>query len=232
MTSPTPTSLDGTLRQARHLILDFNGAVCRLQDDQARQAVDQMRTILASDIAEIPDQVATTTDPLTVLAYAATISPQLAEQTNAELTRHEVSIALAAQPAGYSHDLISSARESHRTVTVISTYSVDAVSAYLDKASLDDQVGHVIGRNGYSPNSTAGNDLIARALTALNADPAACVIVSESAKILSSANASGVPSIAYARSPSARDLPSGHTDAVVTSLADLVLRLRAHPLPN
>ena len=46
-----------------------------------------------------------------------------------------------------------------------------------------------------------------------------------------SAAADGVATIAYARTP-ARNLASAHADAAIISLAELVLRLRAHPLPN
>jgi len=47
------------------------------------------------------------TDPLAVLAYAATISAEIASQAEAELTRQELTAAATAQPTGYSHDLIA-----------------------------------------------------------------------------------------------------------------------------
>jgi hypothetical protein len=57
-------------------------------------------------------------------------------------------------------------------------------------------------------------------------------LVADSASILASTRASGIATIAYARTPAVRNQTSAHADATVTSLADLVLRLRAHPLPN
>lgn len=146
MTNPTPpyAALDGILRRARHLILDFDGPVCSLYaHEPARLAADGLRAMLAAHTPELPSAVATTADPLAVLADAAGISPQLAEQADAELTRYELSAAATAQPAGYSHDVIASAREGHRTITVISTCSARAVRAYLDRASLDELVGLV-----------------------------------------------------------------------------------------
>jgi beta-phosphoglucomutase-like phosphatase (HAD superfamily) len=235
MTIPTPpyAALDGILRRARHLLLDFDGPLCTLYaHEPARQAADRLRAILATHTPEIPTAIASTADPLAVLAHAAAISPELAEQAEAELTRCELNAAATAQPTGYSHDVIASAREGHRTITVISTCSARAVHAYLDRASLDELVGLVVGRTGDAPDPTAKQNPIDRALDALSADPATCALVAESANVLTSARASGIATIAYARTPAVRNLTSAHADATVTSLADLVLRLRAHPLPN
>ena len=235
MTIPTPpyAAMDGILRRTRHLILDFDGPVCTLYARKpARLAADRLREILAPHIREIPSAVATATDPLAVLAYAAGISPQLAEQADAELTRYELSAAATAQPAGYSHDVIASAREGHRTITVISACSARAVLAYLDRASLDELVGLVVGRPGDAPEAAAERHLVGRALSALSADPATCTLVAESASVLASARASGIATIAYARTQAVQNLTSAHAEATVTSLADLVLRLRALPLPN
>jgi len=235
MTIPTPpyAALDGILRRARHLLLDFDGPVCTLYaDESARLAADRLRAILATHNAEIPAAVATTADPLAVLAHAAAISPELAEQAEAELTRYELSAAATAQPAGYSHDVIASAREGHRTITVVSTCSARAVSAYLDRASLDELADLVVGRTGDAPDSAAEQKLIGRALNAMRADPATCALVADSASLLASARANDVATIAYARTPAVRNLTSAHAEATITNLADLVLRLRAHPLPN
>ena len=89
-----------------------------------------------------------------------------------------------------------------------------------------------MGRAGNAPDSFAKESLIGRALNALSADPATCALVAESASVLASAQASGIATIAYARTPAVRNLTSARPEATVTSLADLVLRLRAHPLPN
>ncbi|HTE83365.1 MAG TPA: hypothetical protein VK821_01370 [Dehalococcoidia bacterium] len=234
MTNPTTpdAALDGILRRARHLLLDFNGPVCTLYAHQPEHlAADHLRAILAEHAAEIPENIATTSDPLTVLAYAAATSPELAGRAEAELTRYELSAVATAQPIASSHDLISSARESHRTITVISSCSAQAVRAYLDRASLDEQVGLVIGRKEQDPDSATEHDLIDRALTALNADLATCVVVAESQDILDSASAHSIATIAYARS-AADDRGPAQAAAAIASLANLVLRLRAHPLPN
>ena len=231
---PAPyAALDGVLSQARHLLLDFDGPVCTLYTRKPEPpAADQLRSILTASGAEIPAEIAGTADPLAVLAYAATLGTQLARQAEAQLTRQELAAATTARPAGYSHDLISSARESRRTVTVISTHSAHAIRAYLDLASVTDLVALVIGRRGYATDLTAEQDIIDRALAAMSADPSACAVLTASPDLVRIATARGVATIAYAQIPGADDPASPHAQATVTTLADLVIRLRARPLPN
>jgi beta-phosphoglucomutase-like phosphatase (HAD superfamily) len=171
-----------------------------------------------------------TAGPLAVLAHAATISPELGRQAEARLTRCELSAVATAQPAGYSHDVVSNAHEGQRTITVISTCSAHAVRAYLDRASLNGLVGLVIGRADSVPHVIAERDLISRALSALSADPATCALVAESGNILDSADRYKVATIAYAHTLAARDSMSAHADTAIVSLADIALGLRAHPL--
>lgn len=228
MNTPAPpdAALDGILRRASHLILDFHGPVCDLPDHRDNPpAADQLRGMLR----DIPGTVPETPDPLTVLAYIAASRPDLTEQAEAQLARYELRAISTAQPTGYSHDLITSAREGHRTITIISSWSVDAVNTYLARVSLDGQVSHVLGRTGYTP---AAEDLIGRALAALDADPAACAVVTRTAAILESASAHKIATIAYMPAPSSQSAPSSHATASINGLANLVLRVRSRPLPN
>jgi hypothetical protein len=67
MTNPYPEHavLDGILRRAKHLILDFDGPVCSLYSPQAaQQAADRLRAILAKakQHFHFPEAIATTAD--------------------------------------------------------------------------------------------------------------------------------------------------------------------------
>jgi beta-phosphoglucomutase-like phosphatase (HAD superfamily) len=234
MTDPIPpfSDLDGVLRQARHLLIDFDGPVCDLWAGHlAALAADQLRKLLTDQDIRLPDTIAATPDPLAVLSYAATISPDLAETTEADLTGFELSAVPTAQPAGYANDVITSARASGRTVTVISSCSEHAVNAYLTRNSLDGQVGLVVARTTHEPHPATS--LIEHAITALHGDPAACMLLASSPAIIEAANAAGTHTIGYARTPSDREhLSDMQASAVISSLADLVLRLRARPLQN
>jgi hypothetical protein len=231
MTIPTPphAALDGILRRARHLLLEIDGAVCTLYARKAASlAADELRAILAEQAADIPAAITATADPLAVLAYAAAVSPEhrrtgrsRADPVRTRRCRHSPGRRI--QPRRHQQrPRRSPHRRRHQTC------SAQAVHAYLDRTSLDELVGLVIGRTG----SAAEDDLIGRALSALSADPATCALVARSPAVLNRATAIGVATIAYAPTPATPNLPAAAIGATVTSLADLVLRLRAHPLPN
>lgn len=157
MTDPIPpfSDLDSLLRQARHLLIDFDGPICDLwAGHPAALAADQLRKLLTDQAIQLPDMIATTTDPLAVLSCAASISPDLTATAEADLTGLELGAVPTAQPAGYANDVITSARASGRTITVISSSSERAVNAYLARNSLDGQVGLVVAADlGNSPVS-------------------------------------------------------------------------------
>jgi beta-phosphoglucomutase-like phosphatase (HAD superfamily) len=234
MNDPAPpfAALDDILRQTRHLLLDFDGPVCDLwAGHPAALAADQLRKLLTDQDIQLPDTIATTADPLAVLSYAAAVSPDLTATAEADLTDLELSAVPTAQPPGYANDAITSARASGRTVTVISSCSERAVNAYLARSSLDGQVGLVVARTTHEPHPIAS--LIEHAITALQANPAACMLMASSPAIIDAANATGIHTTGYARTPSDHEhLADTQASAVISSLADLVLRLRARPLPN
>jgi beta-phosphoglucomutase-like phosphatase (HAD superfamily) len=233
MSDPLPyAALDQALSQARYLLLQFDGPVCDLyarQPDEA--AADLLRAVLASHGAHVPDNIRTTADPLAVLDHAQTVSDDLARHAEAELTRHELDVIQSAVPAAYADDVISSARNNGRTVAIIGTCSTEAMHAYLTSESLDELVGIVIGRTPYTTTLT-DHDLIAQALSTLAAGPAQCALVAQSESLIDAASSAGVATIAYAPTRATRELPTPRADVTFTSLADLVLRLRARPLPN
>jgi beta-phosphoglucomutase-like phosphatase (HAD superfamily) len=234
MNDPAPpfAALDGILRQTRHLLLDFDGPVCDLwAAHPTALAADRLRKLLTDENLQLPETIAATADPLAILSYAATISPDLAATAEADLTDLELSAVPTAQPAGYAHDVITSAPASGRTVTVISSCSARAVNTYLARNSLDGQVELVVARTTHEPYTATG--LTEHAITALHDDPAACTLVASSPAIIEAANAAGMHTIGYARTPSDHEhLADTQASAVTSSLADLVLRLRARPLPN
>jgi beta-phosphoglucomutase-like phosphatase (HAD superfamily) len=233
MTTPTPpfAALDDILARTRHLLLDFDGVVCRLYAAHPPSlGADRLRALLSAHRVPIPEAITATADPLALLSFAATISQELAEQADAELTDCELGAVASAQPIGYVHDVIASARESGRTVTVISTCSARAVNAYLERTSLANLAGLGVGRTPHDPASTSVPSLIGRAAALLDTDAGACAVLAASADALAAALKTGAAVIAYAsvRTPPAHP----QAGAVVTSLADLALRLRARPLTN
>jgi len=234
MSIPPPfVALDAILIRARHLLLEFDGPVCDpYAHEAAGSAANQLRAILTTQGIEIPASIVATTDPLTVLAFAHSVSAALADQAEAELTRHELAAVPSALPAGYAHDAITSARETGRTVAVIGTWSAQAMHAYLTRANLDELVETVVGRRDLTHAPRSAHELIALAIEALPAKPSACALVAESVPLIDAARTSGLATIAYSPAPTTSTSLAARADTTVASLADLVLRLRARPLPN
>jgi myo-inositol-1(or 4)-monophosphatase len=230
-TGPPHATLDVILSQARHLIFDFDGPICDLFAGTSTETVaGQLRDVLHAASIEPPPALAGTAGPLEILSYAATVSPDLAERTETALTKLELGAVPTAAPSGYVHDAVSACRGSGRSATVISRHSIAAVHSYLTAHGLIDQMKHVIAR---TPGQLQPiTHLVDEAIGNLG-PPSTCALVTATAEAIYAATSSHAHTIGYARAPGTRErLSAAETETVIPSLADLVLRLRARPLPN
>ena len=234
--SPMPSdALHDILTRAQHLLFDFDGPICDVYAGLPPATVaDRLRKLITGSSIQIPDGVARSADPLEVFAYAASIDPELAARVETELTEQEHAAVATAKPAAYVHEVVTACRESGRSVAVVSNNSDRAVRAYLTRHGLDDRVDLVVARTSHDAALLKPHPhLIETALTALGAEPGACAFVGDSTTDIEAARHAGVPSIGYANRPGKNaSLAEAGADAVVGSLADLVLVLRARPLPN
>jgi len=233
--SPLDTALLDILTPAHHLLLDFDGPICDVYDGlPAATVAERLRKLFSDQSSPLPDNVASSEDPLEVFAYAATIGPELAARVEAELTGLEETAVATAKPAAYVHEVVTSARESGRSVAVVSNNSERAVNSYLTQHGLDDRIDLVVARTSHNAALLKPSPhLIEKALAALGAEPAVCAFVGDSTTDIEAARLVGVPSIGYANRPGKHALlAEAGADTVVSSLADLVLVLRARPLPN
>ena len=170
------------------------------------------------------------TDPFDVFIYAATISPDLAATVEAAMTELELAAVPTADPTAHVHDVITACRESGRTLTIVSNNSAQAVRAYLTRHALDGPISTVIARTSPDPSLLKPSPhLIDQAVTANNAIPAECTLVGDQVSDVHAAQEAGTRSVGYANRPGkARSLNDAGADVVLTSLAHLVLALRAH----
>lgn len=165
-----------------------------------------------------------------MLTYSGIVSGDLAARVEAEMTDLEVAAVPSAEPTPYVTEVIAGARESGRTIGVVSNNSSRAVNAYLDRHGLSDGITLVIARTSHDPALlTPRPHLISEAVRSLDAQPAAAALVGDSYIDIEAAHSAGVASIGYANQPGKREqmvhLPAG---TVITSMADLALSLRAH----
>jgi phosphoglycolate phosphatase len=232
-TPKPPASLDQIVLGTRHLLLDFDGPICSIFAGLTNETVaGQLRDLITSQGIPLPADVAAAFDPFDVFAYAATISPALAAGVEAAMTELEVTAVKTADPSAYVHEAVTSCRDSGRTVTVVSNNSARAVRAYLTMHALDGPINLVIARTSPDPGLLKPHPhLIEQAITANKSDPAACTLVGDSVTDIHAARDAGTHSIGYANKPGKTDsLAEAGADAMITSLAQLALTLRARPL--
>jgi HAD superfamily hydrolase (TIGR01549 family) len=231
MTSPgTDAALGAIIARTRYLLLDFDGPICSIYAGlPAPTVAEKLRKLFPG---ELPDDIAKTPDPIEVFTYSATVSDEMAARVEAEMADLEVAAVPTAEPTPYVHEVIASARESGRTIGVVSNNSSRAVNAYLDRHGLSDSIRLVTARTSHDPGLLKPNPyLIDEAVRGLNADSAATTLVGDSLTDVEAAHGASVASIGYANKPGKRERMSQlQAGAVITSMADLALSLRAHPV--
>ena len=134
-----------------------------------------------------------------------------------------------AQPADGAAELITTARQSGRSVTIVSNNSGQAVAAYLNDHHLTRYVSAVIGRDDPNPAHMKPSPYrVRQALQMLRAAPAECVLVGDSVSDVTAAHAADVAAIGYANKPGKDErLAEAGADAVITRLPDLIEAITA-----
>jgi hypothetical protein len=149
---PPPSELAKLASRTRHVLIDFDGPVCDIFAGKPNHDVaDELRRELRAAGIDIPPSVATLNDPLEVFRVVADLGDDAAIMAQERLTRLEIEAARTARPAPGSADLITTATQTGRTVTVVTNNSGAAVAAYLDQHQLTAYVGKIVGRDDPDP---------------------------------------------------------------------------------
>jgi phosphoglycolate phosphatase len=235
MTSgPQPgRDLDAILARSRYVLLDFDGPVCDIFAGlPAPTVAERLRKLITGQGVTIPASIASSLDPIEVFVFSATISADLAAQVEAEMADQEQAAAATARPTPYVHEVVTSCRDSGRSVAVVSNNSARAVRTYLELHGLDDRIELISARTSPDPALLKPDaHLIEQAIVGLDAAPTECVIIGDSTTDMQAASRASINSIGYANRPGKHDsLAAAGATAVVSSLADLVLPLRARCL--
>jgi phosphoglycolate phosphatase len=230
MTSPgtDAAALGAIIARTRYLLLDFDGPICSIFGGlPAPTVAEKLRKLFTG---ELPEEIANTPDPIEVFYYSATVSDEMAARVEAEMADLEVAAVPTAEPTPYVHEVLASARESGRIIGVVSNNGPRAVNAYLDRHGLSDGIRLVVARASHNPALLKPSPhLINEAVRALAADPTATTLVGDSFTDIEAAHSAGVASIGYANQPGKRErMAQLRAGAVITSMADLALSLRAH----
>ena len=232
MTSPgtDAAALGAIIARTRFLLLDFDGPICSIYAGlPAPTVAEKLRKLFPG---ELPEEIANTPDPIEVFKYSATVSDEMAARVETEMADLEVAAVPTADPTPYVHQVIASARESDRIIGVVSNNSPRAVNAYLDRHSLSGGIRLVVARTSHDPALLKPSPhLINEAVRGLDANPATTVLVGDSFTDIEASQRAGVASVGYANKPGKRErMTKLQAGAVITSMADLALSLRAHPV--
>ncbi len=178
-------SHDGELAQlakrAHHVLIDFDGPVCQVYaGSPAHEVADRLRASLLAAGIDIPPAAAGLDDPLQVFRAVADRSAQDGITAQQVLTSLEVRAVQTARPTPGAADLIVTATQTGRTVTVVTNNSSAAVTAYLTRQRLDPYVGKIVGRDDPDPALMKPSPYRVRiAVSSLRAEPEDCVFIGE-----------------------------------------------------
>ncbi|MEV6816125.1 HAD family phosphatase [Micromonospora sp. NPDC051296] len=221
--------LEQLCRDARALLLDFDGPVCSIfANYPAPQVATELLDLLASQGAAIMDDLSEEADPLEVLRRTGSLTNQeLTRVVEEALIAAEVRAASTAEPTAYGREVIVAARQLHLPIAVVSNNSPQAVETYLREHRLSRHVAKTVGRAYADPSRMKPNPApIFDASVSLGIVPALCVLVGDSLSDIEGAKAAGARVIGYANKPAkVAAFHAAGADAVVTSMRQIAQAL-------
>jgi myo-inositol-1(or 4)-monophosphatase len=216
------------------LVFEFDGAVCDFSQAMPPDLAEDLLSSVPGPVAAVPAVAAAARsgDPYRVLAAVAGADSGAARAASARLAAAEARAASRAAPSGYVDEVIAACRDSGRTPVIWARQSAQAVGEWLAWSGLDDQVRHVIAPDGSLAGYLRGEGKsLSDGLGSLGFRADESALVTREPGSAQAARDLGVEVIGYARAPADREQLSGAgAGAVLLSLADLTLTLRARPL--
>ncbi|MPY83508.1 MAG: HAD-IIIA family hydrolase [Actinophytocola sp.] len=215
----------GVLRHAKHVLLDFDGPVCAVFGGVEDHAVAaRLRGPLSEHGITVPDEVASATDPFSVLAFAATVDESTACRTESAFRAEELDAVRSAPQTDHIDTLLKKLHAEGKSVSIVSNNSSAAVRRYAELRGLSPIVTDVVAREPADVARLKPNPyLVDLAIRRLGADPADCVMIGDSLSDVQAAQAAAVPVIAFANKPGKRErFAATQANAIVDRIADLI----------
>lgn len=186
----------------------------------------------------MPGEAQDENDPLEVFRAVARTSDDAAATAQDVLTALEVHAVKTAQPTPGSADLIITAEQTGRTVTIVSNNSGAAISTYLADHQLTGYIKAIVARDDHDQDRMKPSPYRVReALRMLGGgEVGECAFIGDTPSDVPAGHLAGVPVIGYANKPGkAEALTRVQAATVTTRLAEITTALRATPvtaLPN
>lgn len=176
-------------------MLDFDGPIWAVFGGDV---TDASVTAALYAVAELDGP--TSTDPFDALRAAADVSHSLAAEVEAALRKAELSAVRTAPLTPHARQVIDTARESGRTVAIVSNNSTAAVEAFLSAQHID--VDYIAGRTSPDPRDLKPSPKLLRdALDRLGTEPEYATLIGDSTTDMRAAARAGVAPIGYANRP-------------------------------
>jgi len=226
------TGLAALLASARYLLLDFDGPVCAVYAGlPAADVAGRLRQQLTRQGLSLPDDAPLSDDPLDIFRQTSQLAPQVTGAIHQLLTSLEVQAIATARPTPGTAELIREARETGRSVAIVSNNSEVAIRAYLDLHQLAEHVALVLGRHGDDPDLMKPSRYLVRAAVGiLDTDGRYCLFVGDSPSDVLAGMLAGVPFIGYAPNPAkARDFTAAGARTLAASMDQIRAAIRGLP---
>jgi HAD superfamily hydrolase (TIGR01509 family) len=220
------------ISNARCVLFDFDGPVCRLFAVRSAESIAARLRELAAELALsalLTAELRDTPDPHQVLRGIARRHPDRVamHRMEAALTQEEVSAAATAHPTPYAAALIAALTTRGRQVAIATNNSPLAAAHYLERHQLSGYVGgRVYGRTHDVSRLKPHPDSLLRALAATRTPPERALMIGDSTADLGAARAAGVPFLGYAPTrPMAEVFRNAGAQNVVRSLEEVLTAL-------
>jgi phosphoglycolate phosphatase len=186
---------------SKALLLDFDGPMTALMPPPLNaRAADQARAALRG--VELPEAIATSTDHLAVLRFAAEKVPARLGAVEQSCTQAEIACSRTSEPSPSVRALVAEADKRGLAVAIVSNNSEAAVRVFLDRFDWASEIRTLACRVPGGVSRMKPNPyLVAMAARLVNVEPSACVLVGDSVADVEAGISARVPVIGWAKSP-------------------------------
>lgn len=220
--------LSGALTQADALLFDFDGPVCNLFAGMSTAAVsERLRATIATVAAvDVPPEVQSSNDPLTVFRFASTVDEVVSQAVEARLANLELEASQGAIPTEGTYELVASWCRAGLKSAIVSNNGTDAIRKYLYRQNLKEMINVISARQSSDASLLKPSPhLLLCAIDTLQIDPRKVLFVGDSVTDMVAACRAGVPSLGYANRSYKIDVLRPSV-GIVTSMNSLVQALR------
>lgn len=213
------------LNEAAIVLLDFDGPITPLMPAPANMhAANAARQALEQHGVTPPDEIATTSDHLSVIRWAGTHAPGTLHDVDNACTIAETNSAKVCTPTPGAHALLAALHEAGTPVVIVSNNAAAAIYTYLARHQLNTYVLDVIGRPPMRPDLMKPHPhTIDDALKITGTSAHRAIIIGNSVSDIEVAKATGVRSIGHGKTHQRGiELHEAGADAITTTIVGLV----------